>query len=128
MTPAETRQRVCHGLSGDVLELGFGSGLNVPHYPASISTVLAVEPNDVGFRMAGKRLAQGTVPVQRIGLDGARLPLPGLQQRMAGGCHINRPIDRLVADAGFTVERMENSYEKGAPKPMGYLFEGAAVA
>jgi hypothetical protein len=28
-----TRARVASGLSGEVLEVGFGSGRNVPHYP-----------------------------------------------------------------------------------------------
>ena len=54
--------------------------------------------------------------------------LDGLQGRIAGGCHIDRPIEQLVRDAGFTVERIENSYEKGAPRPLGYLYEGVAAA
>ncbi len=69
------RQRVCAGLHGDVVEVGFGSGLNVPHYPASVSSVAAVEPADVGWKLAGKRLAATSVPVHRSGLDGQSLPL-----------------------------------------------------
>ena len=70
----EVRERVCAGLAGDVLEIGFGSGLNVPHYPSAVVRVVAVEPSDVGWRLAGERLASAAVPVQRGGLDGQRLP------------------------------------------------------
>jgi ubiquinone/menaquinone biosynthesis C-methylase UbiE len=68
------RQRVCEGLQGDVVEIGFGSGLNVPFYPASVRSVAAVEPADVGWKLASKRLARTTVPVRRAGLDGQSLP------------------------------------------------------
>lgn len=68
------RERVCAGLAGEVIEVGFGSGLNVPHYPASVSRVTAIEPSDVGWGLAAKRLARATVPVERAGLDGQRLP------------------------------------------------------
>lgn len=71
---AELRQRVCAGLSGSVVEIGFGSGLNVPHYPATVSTVAAIEPSDVAWKLAADRLAGSPVPVERAGLDGQSLP------------------------------------------------------
>ncbi|MBF6174192.1 class I SAM-dependent methyltransferase [Nocardia blacklockiae] len=70
----EMRRRVCAGLSGRVVEIGFGSGHNIPHYPAAVVSVAAVEPADAGWRLAGKRLAHATVPVRRSGLDGQSLP------------------------------------------------------
>ena len=70
------RERVCAGLHGEVVELGFGSGLNVPHYPAAVTRVHAIEPSDVAWGLAAKRLGAATVPVERSGLDGQRLPLP----------------------------------------------------
>src|SRR4249920_1548769 len=70
------RKRVCAGLHGQVLEIGFGSGLNTPHYPAAVAAVAAIEPSDLAWKLAGDRLAAATVPVNRSGLDGARLPLP----------------------------------------------------
>jgi SAM-dependent methyltransferase len=70
------RQRVAAGLAGEVVEIGFGSGLNVPHYPAAVTAVSAVEPSDVGWKLAGERVRRSKVPVRRAGLDGQRLPFP----------------------------------------------------
>ncbi|WP_035840386.1 class I SAM-dependent methyltransferase [Kitasatospora azatica] len=70
----QLRRRVCAGLAGEVVEIGFGSGLNVPFYPAAVTRVDAVDPSDVGWKLAAKRLAAATVPVQRAGLDGQTLP------------------------------------------------------
>ena len=70
------RSRVCDGLHGQVVELGFGSGLNIPFYPAAVTEVAAIEPADLGWKLAGKRLAATSVPVVRSGLDGQSLPLP----------------------------------------------------
>ncbi|MBC7374033.1 MAG: class I SAM-dependent methyltransferase [Frankiales bacterium] len=71
---AELRERVCAGLTGRVVEIGFGSGHNVPYYPVAVTQVDAVEPADLGWKLAGRRLAATAVPVQRSGLDGQRLP------------------------------------------------------
>lgn len=68
------RRRVCEGLEGEVVEIGFGSGLNVPFYPDRVDRVAAVEPADVGWKLAGKRVRASSVPVQRAGLDGQSLP------------------------------------------------------
>jgi SAM-dependent methyltransferase len=68
------RQRVCEGLRGDVVEIGFGSGLNLPFYPVGVKRVAAVEPADVGWKLAEKRLKASPVPVERAGLDGQSLP------------------------------------------------------
>jgi ubiquinone/menaquinone biosynthesis C-methylase UbiE len=68
------RERVCEGLEGEVVEIGFGSGLNVPFYPPKVTRVAAVEPADVGWKLAARRLGATTVPVKRSGLDGQSLP------------------------------------------------------
>ncbi len=178
------RARVAGDLSGEVLEVGFGSGLNVPYYPTSVTRVLAVDPATVGRKLAAKRVEESPVPVEYVGLEGEALPLedasvdhalttwtlctipdvhrallemrrvlrPGgalhfiehgrasdenvarrqdrftpLQRRIAGGCHLNRPIDQLVSDAGFTTTRLDRYSVKG-PKIMSSMYEGVAVA
>lgn len=68
------RERVCAGLRGDVVEIGFGSGLNVPFYPGAVTRVAAVEPADTGWNLAAKRVRATSVPVERSGLDGQSLP------------------------------------------------------
>jgi ubiquinone/menaquinone biosynthesis C-methylase UbiE len=70
------RQRVCDRLEGSVVEIGFGSGLNTPFYPAAVTRVAAVEPADLAWKLAGKRLEATSVPVERAGLDGQALPFP----------------------------------------------------
>lgn len=69
------RTRVCSGLSGDVVEIGFGSGTNVPFYPEAVTHVAAVEPADLGWELARARVAASAVPIDRSGLDGQSLPL-----------------------------------------------------
>jgi SAM-dependent methyltransferase len=70
------RRRVCAGLAGHVLEIGFGSGLNVPFYPDTVSHLTAVDPSEVAWRLADKRLKASPIPVHWAGLDGQSLPLP----------------------------------------------------
>jgi len=70
------RERTCAGLEGEVVEIGFGSGLNIPFYPERVSRVAAVEPADIGWKLAEKRLAATQVPIERSGLDGQSLPFP----------------------------------------------------
>lgn len=180
----EIRERVCAGLSGQVVEIGFGSGHNTPYYPAGVTEVLAVEPSDVGWQLAADRVASATAPVRRVGLDGQSLPLadaevdcalstwtvctipdaaqalaevrrvlrPGgtlhfvehgrapdasvhkwqqrldpIQKRVAGGCHLSRPIAELLTDAGFTLTKVDTYYAPKEPKAFGYFYEGVAT-
>jgi ubiquinone/menaquinone biosynthesis C-methylase UbiE len=177
------RARVAASLDGDVLEVGFGSGLNVPHYPPAVTRVRAVDPATIGRKLAAKRVASSNVPVEYTDLDGQTLSLksasidhvlttwtlcsipdvdralseirrvlrPGgsfhfvehgrspdpnvagwqdrltpIQRRIAGGCHLNRPIDQLVRNSGLELTQLENYYAKG-PRPFGYMFEGVAT-
>ncbi len=179
------RERVCAGLSGDVLEIGFGSGNDVAFYPAAVTKVTAVEPSDTAWRIARKRAAASPVAIERTGLDGQRLPfedasfdsalstwtlctipdavaalrevhrvlrpggklhfvehglapdpkvqrwqhrLNGVQQRLFGGCNLDRPILALIGQGGFTVEDVEEFYEQGAPKFVAADVLGVAVS
>ena len=73
---AKVRREICAGLSGDVIEIGFGSGLNMPFLPAEVTGLWAVEPSAVARKLAAKRVAASPVPFHEAGLDGARLDAP----------------------------------------------------
>lgn len=70
------RERVCAALGGRVIELGFGSGLNIGKYPEAVDSVAAVEPSDVAWRMSAERRASSRTPISRSGLDGQSLDEP----------------------------------------------------
>lgn len=177
------RARVAAGLGGEVLEVGFGSGRNVPFYPAGVARVRAVDPATLGRKLAARRVSASKVPVEYVDGDGQALPLadesvdhvlstwtlctiadlpralgevrrvlrPGgmlhfaehglspdekvarlqhrltpLQRAVAGGCHLDRPIDVLIADAGFEPVRIDTYYMTG-PRAFGYTFEGVTA-
>jgi ubiquinone/menaquinone biosynthesis C-methylase UbiE len=52
--------------------------------------------------------------------------LTPIQRRIAGGCHLNRPIDEMVASAGFDLTRLEHPTMSG-PEVFTYLYQGVAV-
>jgi ubiquinone/menaquinone biosynthesis C-methylase UbiE len=179
----DERRRCLEHVTGTVLEVGFGSGLNLPHYPPAVTKVVAVDPSGTSARLARKRIAAAPFPVETIGLSAETLPvadasfesivstftlctipdvarallemrrvlrpggrlyfvehgrapdpgierwqkrLNGIQGAVFGGCHLDRPIAALIEQAGFEMERLDNSYLKGAPKFGGYLYRGVA--
>ncbi len=179
----ELRARTCTGLTGDVVEVGFGSGLNARYYPPAVRSVAAVEPSDLAWRLAEPRISDLTAPVERAGLDGQRLDLPDagydaavssftmctlpdldtalaelarvlrpggrlhflehgradddrvrrwqrwlqpVHGRLAGGCHIDRPIAEHLDRSALRVERLETFYNRG-PKPFSFVYLGTAV-
>lgn len=69
----ERRTDACRGLSGRVLELGYGSGLNTRFYPPGVIFVGAVEPSDLGWELSARRRERSDVSIERVGLDGQRL-------------------------------------------------------
>lgn len=69
------RARTAVGLSSQVVEIGFGSGFNMPHYPDGVERVLVVEPSATAFHIAAKRIVASPIPVEQVGLDGQALPL-----------------------------------------------------
>jgi ubiquinone/menaquinone biosynthesis C-methylase UbiE len=69
------RQRVTAGLRGDVVEIGFGSGLNLPYLPDGVRHLYAIDPEAAGQRLGAERIAASSVPISFVGLDGQHLPL-----------------------------------------------------
>ena len=178
------RQRVCAGLNGEVLEIGFGTGHNLPYIPTAVTRLLAVEPSGLGVKLAQERIDATPVDVEVIGLDGQRLPvddgsvdavlctwslctipdaasavreaarvlrpggtfhfvehgrapdervrrwqdrLNGIQQRVGGGCHLNRDIAGIIEAGGMKIAQLDRYYGKGEPRPYAAMYEGTAV-
>jgi SAM-dependent methyltransferase len=72
----ELRRRALRDVRGTVLELGFGSGTNLPAYPPAVTRVLAVDPSGTGYRLSARRRARSPIEVHYVGLDGEHLDLP----------------------------------------------------
>jgi len=70
------RAEVTTGLSGRILEIGFGSGTNVDYYPSTIDRVFAVEPSATAMRLARRRIIGSAIVIEHVGLDGQSISLP----------------------------------------------------
>lgn len=60
---------------GTVLEIGFGSGHNLPHYPSTVDRLLAVDPSGRALEIATPRIERSPVSVELVGLDGQQIPI-----------------------------------------------------
>lgn len=69
------RSRVCADLSGEVVEIGFGTGHNLPFLSDKVTSLRAVEPSARSVELARDRIGAAPFPVDVVGLDGQRLPL-----------------------------------------------------
>lgn len=69
------RQRCLRGLSGTVLEIGFGSGLNLPFYPEAVGRLFACDPSEGARKLAKDRLDKARIPVEFVGIQGEEIPL-----------------------------------------------------
>ncbi len=70
------RQTLLQNARGQVLEIGFGTGLNVAHYPQHIEKLTAVDVNEGMNKIAQKRIANAAFPVESKILNGDALPFP----------------------------------------------------
>jgi ubiquinone/menaquinone biosynthesis C-methylase UbiE len=175
------RRRIVAAAQGRVLEIGVGSGLNLPLYTAA-TYVLGVDTSRRLLSMARQRRPSSGIRIELIRGSAEALPvadqtidtvvttwtlcsipdviaalremrrvlkrsgellfvehgqspdgrvrrwqdrLTPLWKRIAGGCHLNRPIGELLEEGGFRIERVDTGYMSG-PKPMTFMYEGNA--
>lgn len=69
------RDRALAGLSGRIIEVGAGNGMNFRHYPSTVVEVVAVEPDEHLCRLAEKAAEQAVVPVRVIAGHSTALPV-----------------------------------------------------
>jgi ubiquinone/menaquinone biosynthesis C-methylase UbiE len=176
------RARLVPRASGVVLEVGVGSGLNIPIYGPAVQKLYALDPSPELLRMARRRATHASFSVEilersaedipladesvdtvvttwtlcsipdaaralremrrvlrsdgrLIFIEHGRSPDAGVVRwqdrltpwwrRLSGGCHLNRPIDRLLAQGGFQISEMERGYGTG-PRTTSYLYRGIA--
>ena len=175
------RRKVTSAARGRVLEIGVGSGLNLPLYPPD-ANIVGLDPSTKLLSMARAVAASHSRSIELIEGTAESIPLPDhsvdtivttwtmcsipnlpaalaearrvlkadgrllfaehgrspefaverwqnrltpLWRRIGGGCHLNRPIDTMIAANGFRIAALQTGYMKG-PKPMTFMFEGEA--
>ena len=133
MDTEETRRvraEVCAPLVGEVLEIGFGTGHNLPYLPPAVTRILAVDPMERGRVLEpGGTLhfvEHGLSPDARVSRWQRRLNR--IQQRIAGGCSLDRDTVALLEAGGLHVDHVETYYLKGDPKLLGWTTQGRATA
>lgn len=190
------RRDLLAAVSGAVVEIGFGTGANVPFYSSAVTSLVGIEPSvgmtdaarkgrhryiREGTSLTGLTNAAGGIHIVRavaeslpVGagmfdsavstltlcsvsqpdlvlaelwrvlkpsgtlfvLEHGRAPdenivrwqrrLNGLQQRVACGCHLDRPMSALIAGAGFSTTGLHAFYVRGVPRILGALTLGVA--
>ena len=71
---ARYRRELLAHAGGNILEIGFGTGLNLPCYPPQVRKVTTVDPNVGMYRRARRRIKQAGIEIDRRLLGGERLP------------------------------------------------------
>jgi len=71
---AKHRQELLSQAEGNILEIGFGTGLNLPHYPDRVRRLTVVDPNRGMHRLAQKRIQQRGIDVDQRLLKSEQLP------------------------------------------------------
>jgi ubiquinone/menaquinone biosynthesis C-methylase UbiE len=71
---ARYRRELLAPASGNILEIGFGTGLNLPYYPAHVRKITVVDPNSGMHRRARQRIRRTGIEVDQRLLSSERLP------------------------------------------------------
>ena len=123
------RRRVCEKLWGDVIEIGFGSGLNVPYYPQGVTEVTAVEPAEVGWKLAAKRLRETRIPVHRAGRRHCRFQTTGSMPRSRRGrCARFRTSPQRYANCAECSSPAALSISLSTASPPMKAYDGGSIA
>lgn len=181
---AAQRADLLRAAHGRVLEVGIGSGLNLPFYGNDVTGLAGVDPSARLLAMTRKTVPGLAFPVELLERGAEHLPyeadtfdsavstwtlcsIPGagaalgelrrvlkpggqlifiehgrapepavarwqgrlnpLWNKVAGGCNMNRPIDRLITEAGFVLSRLETGYLIKGPRVLTYHYKGSAA-
>jgi len=73
-TVSQYRRDLLQEVAGEVLEIGFGTGLNLAYYPENIEKLTTVDVNAGMTQLAQKRIAETAFPVDTNVLSGESLP------------------------------------------------------
>ncbi|MEM8951777.1 MAG: class I SAM-dependent methyltransferase [Pseudomonadota bacterium] len=184
---ASERSSLIAGARGRVLEVGVGSGLNIPYYGRDVVQLIGIDPSRALLAQAQKTAVWSRCPVRLLEGRAETLPLASgsidhvvmtwtlcsvadplgalgeirrvlrpsgallfiehglapddddrvqlwqelltpLWRRLAGNCHPNRRIDRLLEAAGFAPEMMDCGYLIDGPKVLTFHYRGCARA
>jgi ubiquinone/menaquinone biosynthesis C-methylase UbiE len=178
------REDLVAGVRGQVLEIGVGSGLNLPFYQRDLEGLCGLDPSPELLAMARNQAAWVHFPVSLAEGRAEELPLddhsvdsvvmtwtlcsvadparalaeirrvlrPGgclvfiehgqapeagvrgwqdrltpLWRRLAGGCHLNRPIGQLIEASGLGLAELETGYLVQGPRPFTFHYRGRAI-
>ncbi len=70
----EQRELALAPAHGHVLEIGFGTGLNLPHYPRAVTSLTALDPATLLPKKVARRISRGSLPVELVRLSAETLP------------------------------------------------------
>ena len=176
------RQKVVPLAKGKVLDIGIGSGLNIPFYNSDkIDKVIGIDPSHELIELAKELANDSKASIELVIGSAESIPYPdnffdtvlvtytmctipnvaiankemwrvlkedgrlifsehGLAPdkkiskwqnridpfwgKIAGGCHLNRDIQKLITDAGFSFESLDKMYIPSTPKFVGYNYWG----